>query len=168
MKITNQDFRCNQRCFCLILLNWLHIRWNSQVTSLYMTYLLHWTFNVPHASSAVFHESYLVSRPGFSVDLIFLCTMFTFLTAFLTIFPLDGLAFVLGETSSLCVEDRVRTIFFPLTKIKIVHQITRLSTITFLGLASLHIPRSFHSKIQGVFLVSPTPNTSSAHYRYNI
>jgi putative flippase GtrA len=111
---------------------------HSQITSLYMTYLLHWTwtFNVPHAPFAVFHKSYLVSRPGFSVDLIFLCTMFTLLTAFLTIFPLDGLPFVLGETSSLCVEDRVRTIFFPLTKIKILHQITTLSTITFLVLAS--------------------------------
>jgi len=160
MKITNQDFHCNQRCFCLTLLNWWHIRQNSQITSLCKTHLLHWTFNVPHAPSTVFHKSYLVSRPGFSVDLIFLCTMFTLLTAFLTMFPFDGLAFVLGETSSLCVEDRVRTIFFPLTKIKILHQITTLSTIIFLGLASLHIPRSFHSKIQDVFLVSPTPNTS--------
>jgi hypothetical protein len=88
-----------------------------------MTYLLHWTFNVPHAPTAVFHKSYLVSRPGFSVDLIFLCTMFTLLTSFFTMFPLDGLAFVPGETSSLCVEDRVRTIFFPLTEIKILHQI---------------------------------------------
>jgi len=125
-------------------------------------------FNVPHTPSAVLHKSYLFSRPGFSVDLIFFCTMFTLLTAFLTMFPLDCLAFALGETSSLCVEDRVRTIFFPLTKIKILHQVTTLSTIIFLGLASLHIPRSFHSKIQDVFLVSPTPNTSSAHYRYNI
>jgi len=94
--------------------------------------------------------------------------MFTLLTAFLTMFRLDGLAFVLGETSSLCVEDRVRTIFFPLTEIIILHQIAKLSTINFLGFASLHIPRSFHSKIQDVFLDSPIPNTSSAHYRYNI
>jgi hypothetical protein len=65
--------------------------------------------------------------------------MFTLLTAFLTMFPLDGLTLVLGETSSLCVEDRVRTIFFPLTKVKILQQITTLSTIT-LRLASQHIP----------------------------
>jgi hypothetical protein len=51
-------------------------------------------------------------------------------------FPFDGLALVLGETSLLCVEDRVRTIFFPLTKIKILEQITTLSTITLLCLAS--------------------------------
>lgn len=125
------------------------------MTSLYMTYLLYWIFNVPHAPSPVFCKSYLVSRPGFCVVLIFLCTMFTLLTAFLTMFPLDGLAFVLGETSSLCVEDRVRTIFFPLTKIKILHQITTPSTISCLGLATLHIPISFHPKIQDISLSLP-------------
>jgi hypothetical protein len=49
--------------------------------------------------------------------------MFILLTAFLTTFPLDGLVFILGGISSLCVEDRVRTIFFPLTKMRILQQV---------------------------------------------
>jgi hypothetical protein len=123
-KLQTKDLITTEECFSDVIKLMAHKMKETKWTSHYSTYLLHWTLTVPHIPSAVLHNPYLVNRPGFSVGLIFLCTMFTLLTAFLTMFPLEGLAFVLGKTSSLCVEDRVRIIFFPLTRIKILQQIT--------------------------------------------
>lgn len=65
--------------------------------------------------------------------------MFTPLTAFLSMLPLDGLVFILGGTSSLCAEERVRTIFFPLTKMRILEQITISFTLNYILICETHI-----------------------------